>query len=87
MSNLVRVLVTCIRHPDVHTFIYNCIFVRLLYIFVYINPYKKIRVLERSNRRRQMFFGVLSIMPCATAVNDVLVSCVQPLVSHVRPYV
>ena len=36
MSNLARVLVTCIRHPDVHNFTYNCIFVRLLYIFVYI---------------------------------------------------
>ena len=28
--------------------------------------------LERSNRGHQMFFGVLSIMPCATAVNDFL---------------
>ena len=36
----VRVLVTCIRHPDVHNFTYNCIFVRLLYIFVYIKPNK-----------------------------------------------
>ena len=26
---------TCIRHPDVHNFTYNCIFVRLLYTFVY----------------------------------------------------
>ena len=33
MANLVRVLVTSIRHPD---FTYNCIFVRLWYIFVYI---------------------------------------------------
>ena len=41
MSNLVRVLVTCIRHPDVHNFIQDCIFVRLLYIFVYIKPNKK----------------------------------------------
>ena len=30
------------------------------------------RFLERSNRGLQMFFGVLSIMPCATAVNDFL---------------
>ena len=28
--------------------------------------------LERSNRGHQMFFGVLSIMPCATAVNNFL---------------
>ena len=28
--------------------------------------------LERSNRGHQMFFGALSIMPCATAVNDFL---------------
>ena len=35
-----RVLVTCIRHPDVHNFIYSCIFVRLLYIFVYRKPNK-----------------------------------------------
>ena len=28
--------------------------------------------LERSNIGHQMFFGVLSIMPCATAVNDFL---------------
>ena len=28
--------------------------------------------LERSNRGHQMFFGVLSIMPCATAVDDFL---------------
>ena len=28
--------------------------------------------LEQSNRGHQMFFGVLSIMPCATAVNDFL---------------
>ena len=44
MSNLVGVLVTCIRHPDVHNFIYNCIFARLLYIFVYIKPNKKIKI-------------------------------------------
>ena len=32
--------------------------------------------LQRSNSGHQMFFGVLSIMPCATAVNDFLgVSC------------
>ena len=33
---------TCIRHPDVglHNFTYNCLFVRLLYIFVYIKPNK-----------------------------------------------
>ena len=28
--------------------------------------------LERSNRGHQMFFSVLSIMPCTTAVNDFL---------------
>ena len=28
--------------------------------------------LERSNSGHQMFFGVLSIMPCVTAVNDFL---------------
>ena len=28
--------------------------------------------LEQSNRGHQMFFVVLSIMPCATAVNDFL---------------
>ena len=39
---------------------------------------------ERSNRGHQMCFGVLSIMPCATAVNDF--GC-PPLVSHVRPNV
>ena len=44
MSNLVRVLVPCIRHPDVHNFTYNCIFVRLLYIFVYIKPNKSIKL-------------------------------------------
>ena len=41
--------------------------------------------LERSNSGHQMFFGVLSIMPCVTAVNDFL--GVRPLVSHVRPNV
>ena len=40
MPNLARVLVTCIRHPDVHNFTYNCISVRLLSIFVYIKPNK-----------------------------------------------
>ena len=39
-------------------------------------------------QRKPNVFGVLSIMPCATAVNDFLgVSCVRPLVSHVRPNV
>ena len=38
ISNLVRVLVTCIRHLDVHNFTYIGIFVRLLYIFVYMKP-------------------------------------------------
>ena len=38
--SIVRVLVTCIRHLDVHKFTYDCIFVRLLYIFVYIKPNK-----------------------------------------------
>ena len=33
---------------------------------------KKYVFLERSNREHQMFFGVLSIMPCATAVNNFL---------------
>ena len=36
---------------------------------------RKLRInvfLERSNRGHQIFFGVLSIMPCATAVNDFL---------------
>ena len=28
--------------------------------------------LEQSNRGHQMFFGVFSIMPCATVVNDFL---------------
>ena len=41
--------------------------------------------LERSNRGHQMFFGVLSIMSCTTAVCMIfLVSCVRPLVGHVR---
>ena len=40
-------------------------------------------LLERSSRG----FGVLSIMLCATAVNDFIVFCVRPLVSHVRPNV
>ena len=40
MSSIVRVLVSCIRHLDVHKFTYDCIFVRLLYIFVYIKPNK-----------------------------------------------
>ena len=31
---------------------------------------QKYLFLERSNRGHQMFFGVLSKMPCATAVND-----------------
>ena len=30
------------------------------------------KYVERSNIGHQMFFGVLSIMPCATAVNDFL---------------
>ena len=33
---------------------------------------KKYVFLERSNREHHMFFGVLSIMPCATAVNNFL---------------
>ena len=33
---------------------------------------KKYVFLERSNRGHQIFFGVLSIMLCATAVNDFL---------------
>ena len=33
---------------------------------------KNMCLLERPNRGHQMFFGVLSIMPCATAVNDFL---------------
>ena len=40
ISLLVKVLVTCIRHPDVHNFNYNYIFVRLFYIFVFIKPNK-----------------------------------------------
>ena len=36
-------------------------------------------------QRTPNLFGVLSIMPCATAVNDFL--GVRPLVSHVRPNV
>ena len=47
--------------------------------------------LEQSNTGHQMFFGVLSIMPCATAVNDFLgvlcatfgVSCSTKI--YVRP--
>ena len=33
---------------------------------------RKYVFLELSNRRHQMFFSVLSILPCATAVNDLL---------------
>ena len=44
ISNVDRVLVTCIRHPDVHNFTYICIFVRLLSIFVYIKPDKSIQI-------------------------------------------
>ena len=43
--------------------------------------------LERSNTGHQMFFGVLSIMPCATAVNDFLGVLCATLVSHIRPNV
>ena len=37
-----------VRHPDVHNFIYNCIFVRLLYIFVYIKLDKYIQGISQN---------------------------------------
>ena len=37
-----------------------------------VDKCEKFVFLERSNRGHQMFFGVLSIMSCATAVNDLL---------------
>ena len=36
------------------------------------DKYEKYVFLERSNRRHKIFFGGLSMMPCATAVNGFL---------------